>query len=429
MNLLDILNQQPQGIAELTVDEGHYLFFNRKELEFRGLSESTLKNCSIFDLFNQEQAIQLKALFKQCSQTTTDQPAYFYYQRDNQHFEMRLVKHGENILSTLSDVTSQQEMKAQIEQDQETIKCLDDAVNGANIGCWDFYPQQGKIIANKTWVTQKRYRDEEFREDDALFSEVINGLERWSSIVHPEDLEPTVELIEKHLNGETEIYDAKFRMICGDGKWRWIHDVGRVFLRDDEGNAIRMNGVHIDITEARTLEEKIEKLAVTDALTDLFNRRNFQYLSQAALERAKRQKTYFCLLILDVDHFKAYNDTYGHLKGDDVLKKISQALKDNIRQGEDYCFRVGGEEFAVVFTQESKESADIFANRIRLEIEKLEIPHKENTAAPYITVSMGLSCTQTLTDKTQISDLYQRADKHLYQAKENGRNSLVSQSY
>ncbi|WP_415905358.1 diguanylate cyclase [Neptuniibacter sp. QD48_55] len=429
MDLLEILNQQPQGIAELTSDEGRYLFLNRKEIELRGLSESALKGSSIFNLFNQEQAKQLRELFQQCSNASTDQPIYFHYQKDDLYFEMRLVKHGENILSTLSDVTAQQELKNQLAQNQETIKCLDDAVNGANIGCWDFYPQEGRIIANKTWVTQKRYKDDEFREDDSLFSEVIDGLERWSSIVHPDDLEPTVELIEKHLNGETEIYDAKFRMICGDGKWRWIHDVGRVFLRDKNGNAIRMNGVHIDITEARTLEEKIEKLAVTDALTDLFNRRNFQYLSQAVLERAKRQKTYFCLLILDVDHFKAYNDTYGHLKGDHVLKKVSQALKDNIRQGEDYCFRVGGEEFAVVFTQESKEAADIFANRIRQKIEKLKIPHKENSANQFITVSMGLSCTQNLTDKTQVSDLYKRADKLLYQAKENGRNQLVSKSY
>lgn len=429
MNLLEILNQQPHGIAELTSDEGLYIFFNHKEMELRGLSEHDLKDSSIFDLFNQEQARQLKALFKQCSQASSDQPVYFRYHKDNQHLEMRLVKHGKNILSTLSDITAQQELQNQLAQNQETIKCLDDAVNGANIGCWDFYPQEGRIIANKTWVTQKRYNDEEFREDNALFSEVIDGLERWSSIVHPDDLEPTVELIEKHLNGETEVYDAKFRMICGDGKWRWIHDVGRVFLRDQEGNAIRMNGVHIDITEARTLEEKIEKLAVTDALTELFNRRNFQYLSQAVLERAKRQKTYFCLLILDVDHFKAYNDTYGHLKGDDVLKNVSQALKDNTRQGEDYCFRVGGEEFAVVFTQDSKEAADIFANRIRLEIEKLKIPHQENSASPFITVSMGLSCTRDLSDKTQVSDLYNRADKLLYQAKENGRHSLVSKSY
>jgi len=429
MNLLEILNQQPQGIAELTADEGRFIFFNRKEIELRGLPEHDLKNSSIFDLFEKEPAQRLREIFHECIHASPDQEFFFQYHKGSRHYQMRLVKHGDNILSTLSDTTYQQELKIQREQDQETIKCLDDAVNGANIGCWDFYPQEGRIIANKTWVTQKRYKDEEFRQDAELFSEVIDGLERWSSIVHPDDLEPTVEVIEKHLNGETEIYDAKFRMICGDGKWRWIHDVGRVFLRDKDGNAIRMNGVHIDITEARTLEEKIEKLAVTDALTDLFNRRNFQYLSQAVLERAKRQNTYFCLLILDVDHFKAYNDTYGHLKGDNVLKKVSQALKDNIRQGEDYCFRVGGEEFAVVFTQESKKAADVFANRIRQEIEKLKIPHKENSANQFITVSLGLSCTQKLTDKTQVSDLYKRADKLLYQAKESGRNQLVSKSY
>ncbi|EAR62293.1 sensor domain-containing diguanylate cyclase [Neptuniibacter caesariensis] len=421
-----ILNLLPYGIAEFTAEEGRYLFFNEQEKVLRGLSAETLRSTSIFELYPTEQAEALKHCFQKCSAADEGNEFFFTYQKNNRHYQMRLVKSKDSILSILSDITSEHHLKEKALEDQETIKCLNDAVNGANIGCWDFYPQEGRIIANETWVTQKKYPDSEFRESDAIFSEVIDGLERWSSIVHPDDLEPTVELIEKHLNGETEVYDARFRMICGDGKWRWIHDVGKVFQRDEQGNAIRMNGVHIDISEARALEEKIEKLAVTDSLTGLFNRRNFEYLSDSLIERAKRENSFFCLIILDIDHFKQYNDTYGHLEGDEVLKKISQTLRKNVRRGNDYCFRVGGEEFAVIFTERTKGAATALAERIKNEVESLAIPHKHNGASQYVTISLGLMMTKDFTDEDPISAIYQHTDELLYKAKESGRNKLIS---
>lgn len=426
MNFVEILNQQLYGIAELTADEGRYLFFNKKEQQIRGLSDNEMNSVSVFDLFPPKEADELRSIFKQCSSSPEGDEFPFRYQTEQRSYEMRLSKSSTNtIISSQSDITSLLKLEKQYQRDQETIKCLNDAVNGANIGCWDFYPQEGRIIANKTWVTQKKYQDENFRENDGIFSEVVDGLDRWCTIVHPDDLEPTFELIDKHLKGETEVYDAKFRMKCGDGEWRWIHDVGQVFQRDEDGNAIRMNGVHIDITKAQKLEEKVEKLAVTDALTGLLNRRNFNYLFGVVSERAKRQSNLFCLLLIDVDHFKAYNDTYGHVKGDKVLKKISKALTRNIRHGEDYSFRVGGEEFAVVFTEEEKPAAVAFAQRIKDEIENLEIPHEENTAGKYVTVSMGLMCTNDLQEKDQLDRVYKLADELLYKAKAAGRNALI----
>ncbi len=426
MNFLEILNQQPYGIAELTADEGCYLFFNKKEQQIRGLTDSEMNTASVFDLFPPKEADELRSLFNQCSRSPEGEEFLFRYQIEQRSYEMRLSKSSTNtIISSLSEITPLLKLEKQYQQDQETIKCLNDAVNGANIGCWDFYPQEGRIIANKTWVTQKKYRDEDFRENDEIFSEVVDGLDRWCSIVHPDDLEPTFEIIDKHLKGETEVYDAKFRMKCGDGEWRWIHDVGQVFQRDEDGNAIRMNGVHIDITAAHQLEEKVEKLAVTDALTGLLNRRNFKYLFDAVSERAKRQSSLFCLLLIDVDHFKAYNDTYGHVKGDKVLKKISKALTKNIRHGEDYSFRVGGEEFAVIFTEEEKPAAIALAQRIKDEIESLKIPHAENTTSEYVTVSMGLMCANELKEKDQLNRIYKLADELLYKAKAAGRNALI----
>ncbi len=425
MSLKDILNQQPYGISELTADQGHFVYFNAAEQKMRGLSDIQMQSVSIFDLFPAEESEELKTTFQRCAAASPDDVFFFEYQHNKRDMQMRLVKKEQHILSTLTDITQQRRLEAQHLQDQETIKCLNDAVNGANIGCWDFYPQEKRIIANKAWVTQKYYKDEDFREDAQLFSEVIDGLDRWASFVHPEDLDATVALIEKHLAGETEVYDAKFRVKCGDGKWRWIHDLGKVFERDEQGTAIRMNGVHIDITEARTLEERIEKLAVTDALTGLFNRHNFEELSKAVMERAQRQQSCFCLLLLDVDHFKAYNDTYGHVKGDDVLEKISRTLRSNIRQADDYCFRVGGEEFAVIFTEDSPSTARQIAERIKSAVEGLAIPHQKNSASEFVTVSMGLSYTEVPNLSVDIDLLYQNTDLRLYQAKSEGRNRLI----
>ncbi len=168
---------------------------------------------------------------------------------------MRLVSSDKgNIISTLTDTTDTHTLNASYLGNQKYIKCLNDAVIVANIGCCDFYSQEQRIVANAAWVTKKKYKDEDFRTSNELFADVVDGLTRWASLVHPDDLDATVELIEKHLNGDSDIYEAQFRMKSGDGEWIWIHDVGKVFQRDKDGVAIRMNGVHLDITKARKLE-------------------------------------------------------------------------------------------------------------------------------------------------------------------------------
>jgi len=252
----EILDEQPFGIAKFTRD-GHYLYYNRKELDFRQLSESDINQLSIFTLYTKEDARSLETIFELLL-SSKDKELFFKYEQNNRYFQMRLINDSEeNILSTLSDITKEHNKENKLLENEENIKRLDDAVRGANIGVWDFFPQEGRIVANEMWVTQKKYKSEEFRLSNELFSDVNDGLNKWASIVHPDDLEATTKLIEKHLNGETKFYEAEFRMMCGDGKWRWIHDLGRVFQRDKEGNALRMNGVHIDITKMKELKVQL----------------------------------------------------------------------------------------------------------------------------------------------------------------------------
>ena len=254
-DLVKIFNRQSFGIAELSPLNGNYIFFNEQERILRKLSLSEMQSVSIFELFCEEESQKLRAIFEKCAASSSAQEYFFKYKSDQNTFQMRLVKNDNgNIISTLTDITHLYQLEEQQSVYKENIKYLSDAVTGANIGCWDYYPQEDRIIANETWVTQKKYKDEDFRVNNELFSGVIDGLTKWASIVHPDDLEATSKFIEKHLNGETEFYDAKFRVICGDDEWRWIHDMGKVFLRDKDGTAIRMNGVHIDITERKQAE-------------------------------------------------------------------------------------------------------------------------------------------------------------------------------
>ena len=244
---------QPFGMAKFDSD-GKTIFVNKKELEFRDISKNGL--CTIFESFDE---MQMQTLQYCLNELQIKDEVFFHYERNERYYKIRLVKDDENsIITTNYDITKEKSLEKEVIEEKENIKRLDDAIKGANIGFWDFFPQNGTILANETWVTQKKYKNEEFRKDDTLFSEIENGLEKWASIVHPEDLEPTTKLIEAHLNGETDVYQAEFRMKCGDGKYRWIYDLGRVFLRDKHNNAIRMNGVHIDITDIKHLQKELE---------------------------------------------------------------------------------------------------------------------------------------------------------------------------
>jgi PAS domain S-box-containing protein len=211
----------------------------------------------------------------------------------------------------------------------------------------------------------KKYKNEDFRTSNELFADVVDGLTRWASLVHPDDLDATVELIEKHLNGDSDIYEAQFRMKSGDGEWIWIHDVGKVFQRDKDGVAIRMNGVHLDITKARKLEAEIDWVSMTDPLTGLLNRRKFESLFDASLRETVKNNKIFGFLFLDVDHFKKYNDIYGHQAGDDLLVAVSKVLKQSLRRSGDHCFRLGGEEFGIVFNTDDKQSAISFSELVK----------------------------------------------------------------
>ena len=167
----------------------------------------------------------------------------------------------------------------------------------------------------------------------------------------------------------------------------------------------------------------IQDLSITDGLTNIYNRRHFDAIFSREINRAKSKKQLLCFVLMDVDYFKLYNDTYGHAAGDKVLISIADVLKNHLQKVDEYCFRLGGEEFGIILQTEKPDHSLNKAKTILEAIENKGIEHQHNTASPYVTASMGVACeyAHKIRDKNHF---YKQADKLLYKAKEKGRNRV-----
>jgi len=204
-----------------------------------------------------------------------------------------------------------------------------------------------------------------------------------------------------------------------DGSFYWVDaTVSPQF--DKNNNIIGYTSIRHDITDKKIIEE----ISITDALTNIYNRRHFNDVFPKYINSLKRDNSLFSFLILDVDYFKQYNDIYGHQQGDEVLKSIAQVLQSKVHRGDDYCFRLGGEEFGLLFKSSNKENILKFVDGIRESIENLHIEHSGNAISQYITVSIGLY-SDFASVNHDINIIFKEADDLLYKAKENGRNQTM----
>jgi diguanylate cyclase (GGDEF)-like protein len=180
------------------------------------------------------------------------------------------------------------------------------------------------------------------------------------------------------------------------------------------------------VDRMRVLEREkheLEILAETDRLTDVLNRRGFERVAGEELRRTVRAGAPLSLLMIDVDDFKAYNDAYGHLAGDECLRRIAHALSGAMRRQGDVVGRFGGEEFTVLLPEADEQGAEHVASRLRQAIFALALKHERSRAAVVVTISVGVA-TLRPTRTTQIDELVASADASLYEAKSAGRNRV-----
>lgn len=170
-------------------------------------------------------------------------------------------------------------------------------------------------------------------------------------------------------------------------------------------------------------QEKLRKIALQDGLTGIPNRRSFDQRSQKIWRSAMRRSQPLGLLMIDIDHFKLYNDHYGHQKGDDCLTRIAKLLEQACKRPDDFVARYGGEEFVVLLPNTNTQDCSQIGKRMLAMLAHLNIPHQASPTKPYVTVSIGC-CSVVPNGTTSMADLIACADQCLYHAKNNGRNSV-----
>jgi len=188
--------------------------------------------------------------------------------------------------------------------------------------------------------------------------------------------------------------------------------------RDEAYRALR-------VSQQQLLDSNLmlQRLMNSDGLTGLSNRRHFDEYLELEWRRAMREQQQLSLLMIDVDYFKAYNDTFGHLAGDEALRRVAEAIRGSCSRPSDLPARYGGEEFALVLPNTSPGGARLVAEKLRQSVLGLAIEHTAPAAGSYLTVSVGLA-TQVPPIGSHCRQLISAADKGLYQAKNGGRNQV-----
>jgi diguanylate cyclase (GGDEF)-like protein len=180
--------------------------------------------------------------------------------------------------------------------------------------------------------------------------------------------------------------------------------------------------------EMKQMRDQLAELAVTDALTGLGNRRRLERTLNQEVSRLARTAAQLSIIILDIDFFKRFNDSYGHTAGDRCITMVGATLNRALRRAVDLAVRYGGEEFACVLPDVDHEEAMAVAHDIRDRIGALGIPHDKSDAAPYVTVSVGVA-TATCIPGAEPASWIKAADAQLYLAKAAGRNSVVGRAF
>jgi diguanylate cyclase (GGDEF)-like protein/PAS domain S-box-containing protein len=275
-----------------------------------------------------------------------------------------------------------------------------------------------------TYVSPACYTLLGYRDDELI------GLSPFL-LYHPDDKQRMLdnqELIYKNVDANAITYRIRRK----DGNYRWFESTSRVVFHDGDRTQTLVS-VSRDITPRKEIELKmleqyqiLHALSHIDELTNIANRRTFDESWNNEWEDAQRHHMPITLMLGDIDNFKAYNDTFGHQKGDDCLRQIAAAMRSALKRPLDIVARYGGEEFGIILPQTSTERAATIAQRLLEAVRQLQIPHAEEASNPFVTISIGSATWKPDCSFTQ-DELFTHADKALYQAKREGKNRYVSQ--
>jgi diguanylate cyclase (GGDEF)-like protein/PAS domain S-box-containing protein len=243
--------------------------------------------------------------------------------------------------------------------------------------------------------------------------------------IHPEDRPQVQAIVDAMKRGDTDEARVTYRNVHRQKSEVWLESTMRV-TRKDNGNVEGVVAISRDITEQKKLETRLETLAIEDSLTGLANRRRFDERLKEEWARAYRDRSSLSLLMIDVDHFKAYNDEYGHPAGDACLRVVAKIIAAEMQRVGDLATRYGGEEFAMLLPNTDAAGCARIGERIRSAVHDAGLVHASSAVAPCVTVSVGgAACRPSFERTAGAGSLVESADRALYAAKAAGRDRLI----
>jgi len=254
------------------------------------------------------------------------------------------------------------------------------------------------------------------------------SVDDWVQRMHPEDRDYVVNFCVSQSQAGID-HEADYRALTRDGGYVWIRDVVHV-VRHPDGEVDCLIGFMFDISERKRAEEELlrlhrelEQLSLTDGLTGIANRRMFDQRLEAEWADARRNGKPLSLVVLDIDHFKQFNDAHGHVAGDECLRQVALALRGIVHRPRDVVARFGGEEFILLLPETDAAAARILAGHCMARIAELKIAQGGGDGGAYVTASLGVGTAQVQGDASARAFL-ESVDGCLYAAKRAGRNRI-----
>ncbi len=258
----------------------------------------------------------------------------------------------------------------------------------------------------------------------------LTTVEDWTSRLHARDKKRVLDFYRADALASAADHEIDYRLLKVDSTYVWVHEVVHV-VKDASGQIAILIGFMFDISEIKRTEHDVLKLqkqlhefSFKDGLTGVSNRRMFDTVLEEEWLYAQRNHQPLSLIMLDIDYFKQYNDCYGHVQGDDTLKRIAVVLNGACTRARDFFARYGGEEFALILPETDHAAAIKMAERCRNLIFKEQILHEQSEVSQILTISIGVDTIMPRHDDKPLTFI-EAVDRLMYQAKVGGRNRIV----
>ncbi len=393
------------------VQDGRFVYANPKLAEIFGYTQSELHNRKVDELTLEADLAVVLEYLRLRTEGKLENLQYTFRGKRKDGSVVDVEVHGartrhdgrDAVIGTLLDITDRKRVERAMRDSEERYAL---AAQGANDGLWDWDLRENRIYFSDRWLAMIGFGPGELGDEP----------DAWFDRIHPDDREKVFGDLGLHLEGRTPFLESEHRVRHADGRFCWMLARGAA-VRDAAGKAYRLAGSQTDMTNRKRAEEKLAHDSLHDALTGLPNRSLFMdRLKQAMAFQQRRADHRFAVLHLDIDRFKAINESFGHLQGDNLLITVGKRLANCIRPG-DTVARLTGDEFSILLEDYGDADEPLrVAERIH---HALAAAHDLDGTEVFASASIGIAIGDP--HYTRAEEVLRDADTAMYQAKELGR--------